>query len=162
MKQMVKLLGTVTAMVMLLVAQGRAGNLTVNGNLTVTTNAIVNGNVGIGTGSPGAQLDVRPIAFANNQSGGIQLACTDGHYASGMFLRTDSAGIPRLAFDIASSEILTLNNNAGNVGIGTTYPTAKLDVRPIAFANNQSGGIELACTDGHYASGMFLRTDSAR
>src|ERR1017187_2154000 len=143
MKQMVKLLGTVTAMVMLLVAQGRAGNLTVNGNLTVTTNAIVNGNVGIGTGSPGAQLDVRPIAFANNQAGGIQLACTDGHYLSGMFLRTDNNGFPRLALDISSSEILNLNGS-GNVGIGTTLATAKLDVRPINFANDQDGGIKLA------------------
>jgi hypothetical protein len=45
-----------------------------------------------------------------------------------MFLRTDSAGIPRLAFDIASSEGLTLLNG-GNVGIGTTYPTAPLHIQ---------------------------------
>jgi hypothetical protein len=124
-------------------------------------NTILNsggGNVGIGTANPTATLDVRPIAFANNQDGGIALACTDGHYRSGMFLRTDVNGFPRLALDISSSETLNLNGS-GNVGIGTTLAQTKLDIRPIAFANNQEGGIQLACTDDHYRSGIYLRTD---
>ena len=117
------------------------------------------GSVGIGTANPTAKLDVRPIAFANNQSGGIQLATTTGQYASGMFLRTDNNGFPRLAFDISSGEGLCIQAG-GSVGIGTSFAQTMLDIRPIAFANNQSGGIQLACTDDHYRSGMYLRTDS--
>jgi hypothetical protein len=123
MKKTIKLIGAcaVTAAVQI---AAQAGDLTVNGNLTVTTNSIVNGKVGIGTATPSAALDVRPIANAQGQSGGVQLATTDGHYPSGMFLRIDaSSGIPRLAFDVNSAELLELNQNTGNIGIGTTYPT---------------------------------------
>ncbi|PWU10113.1 MAG: hypothetical protein C5B50_26105, partial [Verrucomicrobia bacterium] len=112
-----------------MLSAAQAGDLTINGNLTVTTNSIVNGQVGIGTSNPSAKLDVRPVLYSMDQSGGVQLATTDGHYPSGMFLRIDHSGIPRLAFDINSAELLSLNNSSGNVGIGTTYPTGgRLDV----------------------------------
>jgi Chaperone of endosialidase len=86
-----------------------------------------NGNVGIGTASPTAKLDLRPIIYSDTQSGGIQLATTDGHWASGIFLRSNSGGQPRLALDSPNfGEALTVFGS--NIGIGTTSPAWKLDV----------------------------------
>ena len=111
-----------------------------------------NGYVGIGTASPSATLDVRPIGFAINQNGGIQLATTDGHWPSGMFLRTDSAGNPRLALDIASSETLSLYGD--NVGIGTLGPAYPLDV----LAGQAIA--QFTSTNAYYGSAIFLKNST--
>src|SRR5205823_11745695 len=89
--------------------------------------SILGGNVGIGTTAPQAMLDLRPVIFSQQaQSGGIQLAATDGHFASGMFLRVNSGGQPRLALDCNSLEALSILG--GNVGIGTGNPHAPLEI----------------------------------
>ncbi|MBI4086285.1 MAG: tail fiber domain-containing protein [Candidatus Liptonbacteria bacterium] len=85
------------------------------------------GNVGIGTAAPGAKLDIRPISFAGSQSGGIKLDTLTGNWPSGMYLRSDVGGTPRLALDIVSTEALSIVNG-GNVGIGTASPLAKLHI----------------------------------
>ena len=160
MQSKTKLMGTSLITAALHLATANAGQINVNADAWTVTNANLNSRVGINTLSPAAMLDVRPIAFANNQSGGVQLACTDGHYASGMYLRTDSAGIPRLAFDIGSVELMCLNNSSGNVGIGTTYPTGgRLQVNAAGSVNgiysqlsaDGSGNVNAAAVEGTYS-----------
>ena len=163
MKHTIKLTRAFAVTAALHLATAHAGDISVNGNLTVT-NSSLNSMLGINTLTPSATVDVRPIAFANDQNGGIQMATTDGHWLSGMFLRTDSSGIPRLAFDIASGEGLTLLNG-GNVGIGTTYPTAQLDVNGTVNASLFTGaGGTLAGSAGGFTLGarpLFSVTNSS-
>ena len=47
------------------------------------------------------QQDIRGGAFGNNQEIGINLGVPDGQWMSGMFLRSNASGQPRLAsFDV--------------------------------------------------------------
>jgi len=116
-----------------------------------------NGNVGIGTTSPGAKLHV--------QAGDIRVDDSTNGTVRGLYIRhsgitgnvtslvQDTSGSPKAHLkssersvwisaqsdgDGSSTETLRLYNNqnlglvvdySGNVGIGTTSPTAKLDVR---------------------------------
>jgi hypothetical protein len=97
------------------------------------------GNVGIGTGTPVQKLTVMnvfvaggapansgnaadPNAVLRVQAGAI--ATDFGAYLSGQVWVQ-----PRLASNYAASYGLTLVPNGGNVGIGTSAPSAKLDVR---------------------------------
>ena len=116
-----------------------SGTLTVSGNaeirgtlsganLTVMAGAdsYVMGNVGIGTASPGTNLDVvgtfyvRPGASdigqvtIDNQAGGTQ---------SRLIMR-DSAGVGKVILQSSGDSYL----NGGNLGIGDTTPSTKLDV----------------------------------
>tara|TARA_A100001388_G_scaffold248943_1_gene209322 strand:+ start:16353 stop:17291 length:939 start_codon:yes stop_codon:yes gene_type:complete len=87
--------------------------------------------VGIGTTSPVATLQVKTqadanLAFQNSTSvtGGVKLNCfNDAANASSPFEIDGSS----LQFNIGSTEKMRINSS-GNVGIGTTAPTQKLAV----------------------------------
>lgn len=92
------------------------------------------GNVGIGTLTPTAKLDVRPIIYTNNQDGGIQIGSTNGNWVSRFSLKSDGGGIVRTAIDAVTNasggttEAISIKTN-GSVGIGVTNPTkGKLEV----------------------------------
>jgi hypothetical protein len=96
-----------------------------------------NGNVGIGTTSPGAKLDV---------NGPIKI--TDGSQGAGKVLTSDASGLASWQSPTAGSDsdwMLSGNDMysipSGNVGIGTTspHPSVKLEVRSSA-----SGGAAVA------------------
>jgi len=97
------------------------------------------GNVGIGTSSPDEALDVRAGSYANNQDAGIQLAVPGGQWKSGLKIKSDSSGVPRLCLDVMSNdtggttEVLSLANT-GNVGIGTSSPATTLELKSDANA----------------------------
>jgi len=112
------------------------------------------GNVGIGTTSPGAKLEIKTDGNVDNfiklnstkGTGNIYGFKTNGVNSDVLAIMDITAG-NRLAA-IGQSEISfatggttrLLMNSSGNVGIGTTSPGAKLDV---AGAINTSGSINL-------------------
>ena len=110
-------------------------NLTVLGNTYLATQS---GNVGIGTTSPGYTLDLQ-----KNTTSLAQFYYTDGTYnprlqitgsSSGITLNeTYSTGASNFMFAIAGTEYMRINGS-GNVGIGTSSPVSKLDVK--VGANN--------------------------
>jgi hypothetical protein len=122
-----------------------------------STYAIINylGNVGIGTTSPGAKLNVAGALGAVVGAGGsaIRLTNTDtGNYSSisaglvgvinaGMQFSTD--GISRMVID-----------GSGNVGIGTTSPGRKLHV-------DNSSGVGEAVISGTTGATLYFRPNAS-
>jgi hypothetical protein len=125
-------------------------------------------NVGIGTTSPGAKLEVVAngesgrfnssdangsfISFRNNGTArgyigsGFHLWGSPNNIANNLAIRAES----QLDFGIGSSVTMTINSSA-NVGIGTTSPGTKLDVSGIARATSLSTVSGLGLQVGGYA-----------
>ena len=93
-----------------------------------TINVLSNGNVGIGTTSPGKKLDVNGEARVNsiltlNRASVASLKFSRG---SDFYLGIDTSGNLNFLDDSASS--LGVWKNNGNLGIGTTNPVEKLQI----------------------------------
>lgn len=109
--------------------------LGVTGNLTVNGNQFVTGNVGIGTTSPAAKLEVssgthttrfsgNSILFSRSDGPAYIYANSEGGYlAFGTNGRSTSASNSNLVLSTDQSSYFN-----GNVGIGDTSPTAKLEI----------------------------------
>ncbi len=155
-------------------------------NSTVNAMTILSsGFVGIGTVSPGTNLDVQQSASSVNirakstfSGGSATLLLDRGPTASGnaaqiAFITTGSndwamgtsqgsAGVSDYSmynYGTASNALTILKSN-NNVGIGVVSPTEKLDVRPIVYSSNQSGGIQIGTTNGYWLSGFRLKSNS--
>ena len=113
---------------------------------------VIAGNVGIGTASPSAKLDVNGNVAINYTGGALasnQISMVgsrasfgyDGSIASA-FMRSSDTSKP-LVFGSGTSELMRIVSSTGNVGIGTTSPGEKLDVngriRGDRFRTNVSG-----------------------
>jgi hypothetical protein len=169
-------IGTTTPLSKLAVSGG--ASIGANYNIAAPTNGlIVEGNVGIGTASPGAKLDLERtdegtigLKIAGTSVGGNSIAEINlsgssyatkqayiRHYSPNNATYPDSLVISNSS---ASTGKLILNNNGsdrviidgnGNVGIGTTSPSAKLDVwgnlnvgtssTPALFVNTATGKV---------------------
>jgi hypothetical protein len=127
--------------------------LSTQNNLSVGGSAYFNGNVGIGTTSPAANLDVIGILHAggltnptvttqgaylgwNALTGGTgetDLINNQGYGSGGFaFMNTPASGNPRTT--------LMFLTGSGSLGIGTTGPTAKLEVNGSVKLTGGSGG----------------------
>jgi len=133
----------------------------VNGNISENARIDYNGNVGIGTTNPTAKLQLNDVTVANSTNTQLAIygASTNIHHTSyaniffGAGAGSGSAGAKiaahsgddnyqtKLVFSTASggnssvlAERMVLGSN-GNLGIGTTNPTAKLDVNGTANFN---------------------------
>jgi hypothetical protein len=122
-----------------------SGNLTTNGNLTA------NGNVGIGTSSPN-KLGIAKAETINAPSGqycGYEISNADAITGGLVGSNTETRLVARGASNPLTIEVNTLErlriDSSGNVGIGTSSPSVKLDVAGDAKATNFSvntGGTE--------------------
>jgi hypothetical protein len=109
------------------------------------------GNVGIGTDSPTAKLQVAGTTTYNSDSAQALRVCDAADVSKGIhigFDTTENAGIIQAGdFGVAYAN-LSLNPNAGNVGIGTTSPGSKLTV---------SGSF--SADTGFFSSALTLASD---
>ena len=98
------------------------------------------GNVGIGTTSPGYTLDVNGSMHSTN------ITIADGIYHEGDSNNYISFGTDIQAFTTSGSERMRINS-AGNVGIGTTSPTSGIHVNTsqsaARFISSQGAGLEV-------------------
>jgi hypothetical protein len=126
------------------------------------------GNVGIGTTSPGAKLDVNGTAYLRNTVYlGSSVTQTIAADSTTLYLRGTA-----VAFQDASATTTKMYiDSSGNVGIGTASPGAKLDVQAATNATARvkasSSGYALLEIDAASASQSILRflangTESAR
>lgn len=115
------------------------------------------GNVGIGTSAPGAKLHIG--AFNDNH---LLLTSSNNAYGWRMDTRDNGAGsVPLRIFKRtagADTEVFTMLNQDGNVGIGATVPNQKLQV---------AGDINVNAGQGFRINntatvGQFLRGDGTR
>ena len=131
-----------------------------------------NGNVGIGTTSPGAKLEVNERNNANTSTtslivNGI-LKITDGHrrtsYNDGKIQLGGNSGKENMIIGDTNGFIKfqtngyndrMIINESGNVGIGTTSPEAKLDI------HTSSNDIALRLRGYGHSSGVQGRTGIA-
>src|SRR5690606_857548 len=88
------------------------------------------GNIGIGTNSPSAKLEVQGSVLINPSYGNFRLAIPGG---DGWQFSTVGGGQNLQLWNVTGGSANTIRmfmeGSTGNVGIGTTTPLARLDVR---------------------------------
>ncbi len=110
------------------------------------------GNVGIGTASPTRPLTVITGTTRHNLTGGVLFTSALSATTGGVLLGSDNnvgyiAGVDGLGTTVGN---LVLNQNGGNVGIGTAGPTAILNVTGnTVMTGYTSGQLHLSGTNGN-------------
>jgi hypothetical protein len=130
-------------------------------NSAAFTSLTASGNVGIGTTAPSSQLHVAATLpnsgpemkienlSATAASAGYRLKNTVRNW--GLFIRGDASNILAFQDDTASAIRMAIDSN-GNVGIGTTAPSAVLEV---------AGNVKFGCPTGMVDSGAGFCIDSS-
>ena len=125
-------------------AQIRMWNEAGNSNLQISCDGASffnGGNVGIGTDNPSSRLEI----FGDNKS--LKFTRDEGDrsaellYDGSAFLIKAPASDRLSIADSSSNELLTVNPNSGNVGIGTTDPQGKLHVTGHMISDTHKSGL---------------------
>jgi len=133
-----------------------------NQNVTLTPSGsgytVLNGNVGIGTTSPGARLSLGS-ALPGAGASALRLfesgtnAYGFGITSNTMHIHTGGTGSMVFSRGLTGSEVESMRiDNAGNVGVGTTSPT-----NPLHVSTSTMAGIRIGSTDWN----AQLRMDAA-
>jgi len=121
------------------------------------------GNVGIGVTSPTAKLQVAGTTTYNSDAAQALRVCDATDVSKGIHIGFDTvvnAGIIQAGdFGVAYGN-LSLNPNAGNVGIGTTSPNYTLDVEGEVRILNTIGSDPFTVQTPYDRVGKFISTDA--
>ncbi len=85
---------------------------------------------------------------------GTQIFTGANTFSSATSFTAQSAVLPGV---VISSGLVVA---AGNVGIGTAAPAAKLDVRAGGYSNNQNFGIQIGVPTGQWLSSLRIKSDA--
>jgi len=125
------------------------------------------GNVGIGSTSPNAKLRVVGNVWATNFTGSFsgsipQLSSyfKQGGNSFGTTATLGTNDASALAFETNGSTRMTLDTN-GNLGIGTSSPTAKLHVEGISFFNNTISSSNKIIVESSQPGIIFRESDQS-
>ena len=130
-----------------------------NSNPTESMRISTNGNVGIGTASPGFKLDVSGDGIRNIRSTAGWAGWFENTASSSGVVITagvDSGDAPLLVRKQNGTEIFSVRGNGvswfngGNVGIGTTSPDYLLDLSKTAVSVDTYSGINLQASNYGY------------
>jgi len=132
-----------------------------NDNIFGATDRMIilnNGNVGIGTTTPNAPLQFSNVVnsrkivlfeTANNDNEFFGLGINGGMLRYQVGNSADRHAFYAATGTATSVELMTINGN-GNVGIGTTAPTAKLQVVGLTIHANNAAAISAGLTAGAF------------
>jgi hypothetical protein len=123
-----------------------------NGSYTSRLYISKNGDVGIGTTSPTNYSNFTTLAIGNSSQGGV----LEFQYAGSQAARIAATGANTLQFVTNNSERIRITSG-GNVGIGTTSPSQKLQVDGGATGLNQG----IPATSGTSQNGILRLTSGA-
>ncbi|MEK9697565.1 MAG: hypothetical protein VW270_17500, partial [Candidatus Poseidoniales archaeon] len=144
-------------------------NLTVTGDLTVDTNSLkvdsTNNYVGIGTASPNKPLHIETtgetvarIVGGTTSITGLYLG-DSGNGSAGQVIYDNNGDY--LRFNTSSTERVRITS-AGNVGIGTSSPNSKVDIRGtgavtlnVGSTDGTTARLTLDATNGDASGGDF-------
>ena len=132
-------------------------------NATIPVIQINEGNVGIGTISPGVTLDVIGNVRSYESSGNYGQIANGSFQALGahggtFMLDLDNTGSADLVNIKKSGSSRFYIENGGNVGIGTTSPGAKLDVQGTILVNNEIQFVDANMRIFRSSNDMRIRT----
>jgi hypothetical protein len=164
------LLGTAGTNLLLQSSSGNAIGFLTNGGTTFNMFINTSGNVGIGTTTPQATLDVESrgssdvfrigpfegTAYGIHQyydasSGSVYFDQRYDNNAGNIYFRTKTTGTPINAFTILGS---------GNVGIGTASPNAKLQIEGNDLIMNTENSYQSKSMYFRYSNGATILSDS--